>query len=155
MNLCEEKRLRQHLENVSIGDKKPSALLREMRELSCGKISEELLRTLWIQRLPSTTKAILSVSEDIIEKLALMADKIYDQSDSVASVSLCTEADRLSCLEKQIQDRQRRTQRYSRSSSRNRNKSFTSSALCWYHKKFGAQATKCRSPCDFNRSGNH
>ncbi|XP_075148041.1 uncharacterized protein LOC142222011 [Haematobia irritans] len=32
----EEKRLRPLLENVSIGDNKPSVLLKEMRELSCG-----------------------------------------------------------------------------------------------------------------------
>lgn len=163
----DEKRLRQLLENVSMGDMKPSVLLREMRELSCGKVSEDLLKTLWIQRLPTTTKAILSVSEDKIDKLAIMADKIYDQSDAAGMINDTSkkEEDRLSVLERNINeivskidalstDNPRRTRRNTRSRSRNRSSSRTSASFCWYHHNFGAKATRCRSPCSFNQTGN-
>ncbi|XP_075170218.1 uncharacterized protein LOC142242515 [Haematobia irritans] len=74
----EEKRLQKLMENVDLGDRKPSAMLRDMRQLASGKVSEEMLRSLWFQRLPATIKAVLSVSTDNLDKLSVMADKIND-----------------------------------------------------------------------------
>lgn len=161
----EEKRLRQLLENVCIGDKKPSGMLREMRELACGKVSEELLKTLWIQRLPQTMRAILSVSEDTIDKLAIMADKIHDQSDAsgVLNAVSTSDNDRLQSLERQVSEllskidslsikgEQRNNPNYRRSRSNSRARS----SVCWYHYKFGKKATKCRSPCSFKAAENN
>lgn len=164
----EERRLRQLLENVNIGDNKPSGLLREMRDLACGKVSDELLKTLWIQRLPNTTKAILSVSDDKIDKLAMMADKIHDQSDASGMINAVSTKsdDRLSVLERQMQEivckidalstgNQRQARGSSRNRSRNRSRSQSSTSVCWYHHKFGCKATKCRSPCSFKPSENN
>lgn len=164
----EEKRLRQLLENVSVGDKKPSSLLREMRNLACGKVSDDLLKTLWIQRLPNTTKAILSASDDSIDKIAMMADKIQDQYDAAEAINSVSKNgdDRVTILENQYQEivskidalssgDYRRPRSSSRNSSRNRGRSQSSPSLCWYHYKFGSRATKCRSPCSFNLSKNN
>lgn len=164
----EEKRLRQLLENVSAGDKKPSALLREMRELASGKVSDDLLKTLWIQRLPATTKAILSVSDDKIDKLAIMADKIHDQSDAACAINAVStnKDDRISILENKLLEivskidalstgNRHRPRSSSRNSSRNRGRSPSAQSFCWYHHKFGSRATKCRSPCSFTPSENN
>lgn len=162
----EEKRLRQLLDNVSACDKKPSALLREMRELAGGKVSDDLLKTLWIQRLPTTTKAILSVSDDKVDKLAIMADKIHDQSDSVSINGVSVKSDdRIALLENKFEElifkidalaigSQRRPRSSSRNSGQNRNRSPSSNSFCWYHYKFGSRATKCRLPCSFKSSEN-
>ncbi|XP_065356074.1 uncharacterized protein LOC135950462 [Calliphora vicina] len=162
----EEKRLRQLLENISVGDKKPSALLREMRALASGKVSEDLLKTLWIQRLPNTTKAILSVSNDTIDKLCLIADKIHDQSDPTINAVSVNNDERISNLENTIQeifsnidalsiDNHRRNRSSSRNLSRNRTRSPSEKSFCWYHHKFRYRATKCRSPCSYKLSENN
>lgn len=43
----ENKKLKCLLNELTLGELKPSDLLRKIRELSCGKISEELLQNLW------------------------------------------------------------------------------------------------------------
>ncbi|XP_037811664.1 uncharacterized protein LOC119603629 [Lucilia sericata] len=164
----EEKRLRQLLENVSVGDKKQSTLLREMRTLASAKVSEELLMTLWIQRLPSTTKAILSVSNDTIDKLCLIADKIHDQNDSAISISAVSadNDERISNLENTIQEifskldalsigNRRRNRSSSRNLPRNRTRSPSEKTFCCYHHRFGSRATKCRPPCSLKSSENN
>ncbi|XP_023236255.1 uncharacterized protein LOC111635512 [Centruroides sculpturatus] len=74
----EQKRVKDLLSNAVLGDDKPSHLLRKMRQLASNKVGEEFLRTLWIQRLPKETQAILSVSDGDLDKLAQMADKILE-----------------------------------------------------------------------------
>lgn len=41
-------KLKNLLHNLTLGDSKPSDLLRKMRDLSCGKVGDELLQTLWL-----------------------------------------------------------------------------------------------------------
>lgn len=155
----EEKRLQKLLENVSIGDRKPSVILREMRQLSSGKVSDEVLKSLWFQRLPSTVKTILAVSTDNLDKLAEMADKINDQinNSNVNAISRPQQevsSSRLDQIENQMLNLLDRIEAIhinnrgrSRSQSRARGSSKTS--MCWYHSKFGQKATRCRSPCSF------
>lgn len=77
----DNKKLDQLLHDLTLGDTKPSDLLRRMRAISCGKVSDELLKTLWIQRLPATLQAILSSSSDQLPQLVIMADKIFDVTE--------------------------------------------------------------------------
>ena len=63
---------------MEIGNKKPSVLLREMRNLANGNVTDDFLRTMWLQRLPTQTQAILATSSESLENLAKMADKIGD-----------------------------------------------------------------------------
>lgn len=159
----EEKRLQKLLENVDMGDRKPSAMLREMRQLSSGRVSDDMLKSLWFQRLPTTIKAVLSVSADSLDKLAVMADKINDHlnTPSLCQVSAPKPNSRLDQIETQIgeilkridglstsqqQNSRGRSKSRNRSKNRSRNSSETEH-LCWYHHKFGNNATKCRPPC--------
>lgn len=82
----EVKQLRKLLSEVELGDKKPSQLLREMKILA-KEVSQDVLRTLWIQRLPVRVQVVLSINEDAeLEKLAEMADKIVEISYTTSSI---------------------------------------------------------------------
>lgn len=57
-----QKHLQKSLENIQLGNKKTTAFLREVRQLSSEKVLDDLLKFLWLQRLPSAIKALLSAS---------------------------------------------------------------------------------------------
>lgn len=155
----EEKRLKKLLTNIELGDKKPSELLSGMRSLAQGKVSDDVLKQLWMQRLPAQMKAILAVSDDRLEKLATMADKISDCNDSeIYAVSPSN--NRLEDIEKKLEslcaqlesfgrsrDRSKSSGKRNRSKSSNKNK-----PLCWYHFKFRDRAKKCVAPCTYNNT---
>ncbi|XP_073831451.1 uncharacterized protein [Musca autumnalis] len=79
-SVSEENRIKQLLNDLEIGDKMPSILLREMINLANGGVNDDFLRTMWVQRLPAHTQAILSTSSESLEAIAKMADKIADVS---------------------------------------------------------------------------
>ncbi|XP_054016308.1 uncharacterized protein LOC128896820 [Hylaeus anthracinus] len=87
----QEKRLRKLMSGL--GYKKPSALLREMRNLAGTSASKKILQTLWTQRLLLRVQEVLSVFDSSdLEKLAECADKIMESSANpmiaVASTTL-------------------------------------------------------------------
>ncbi|GFT31543.1 hypothetical protein NPIL_456271 [Nephila pilipes] len=47
-----------------------------MKSLAGNSISDEVIKSLWLQWLPQQTQAILSISNDPLHKIAEMADKI-------------------------------------------------------------------------------
>ncbi|GBN44505.1 hypothetical protein AVEN_156350-1 [Araneus ventricosus] len=49
----EKQRLRDLISGMQLGDRKPSRLLLEMMSKAENKISEELLKSLFLQRLPT------------------------------------------------------------------------------------------------------
>lgn len=53
-----EKQLRTLIGDIELGDKTLSALLREMRTLAGADVSDNMLKTLWLQRLPAKTQVI-------------------------------------------------------------------------------------------------
>ncbi|UYV75001.1 hypothetical protein LAZ67_12002062 [Cordylochernes scorpioides] len=65
---------------VELGNMKPSKLLQKLRAIATPDISEKLIRTLWLDKLPDSFKAILLVSDEDVNKLAGMADKITDMT---------------------------------------------------------------------------
>lgn len=166
----DNKKLKCLLNELTLGDLKPSDLLRKMRELSCGKISEELLQTLWLQRLPTPIQTVLATSNDNLNQLMVMADTMFDISEaSIQSISSPSETqlsdlvnvvykleDKISSLQKDLHASRARY----RSASRNRSPktspgfSTTDDKYCFYHKKFGKKAIKCTNPCDFKKSEN-
>lgn len=172
----EQKRLRSLLSELSLGEDRPSLLLRKMRQLAGSKLNEDLLKTLWLQRLSPQTQAILSVSNDTLEKLADMADKIVESSGAANphcyAVSQSEVREEISELRQQIAELTEQMRRFSqprardgnaRQRSRSRDRPNTSGYrspqrerydLCWYHARFGSRASKCRAPCKFESQGN-
>lgn len=138
------------ISGLHLGDQKPSQLLRKMKELSSGMITDEGLRIEWINQLPIQVRVVLSVNtESSLETLAAMADKMVEYSEpaTVAAIStavptndavstqldiLSKQLEKLSLEIKEIRGRSRhryqsrnryRSKSRSRPSSHNQNKS--------------------------------
>ncbi|XP_066152750.1 uncharacterized protein [Euwallacea fornicatus] len=157
----DESRLRRLLSRMDPGDKKPSHLLNEMRSLGGSAVSSEVLKTLWMQQLPTSIQSILAGSSEPLNKMADLADKIAD----IVQPHVCTvqasppetpsprSSDRISRLERGLERLTREVR--SRSKSRTRPKRTeagptpTNPGTCWYHRKFKDKAEKCTKPCSF------
>lgn len=158
----EQRRIKAVLSELTLGDEKPTHLLRKMKQLAGTILGEEILKTLWLQRLPNQIQAILSVSDDSLEKLAAMADKIHETTganvealhSSKDSFSEMSELRmQIAELTKQVQRLSRNRERKNSSPHRKRSKTPKKFEQCWYHFKFGDAAKRCKSPCKF-KSGN-
>lgn len=165
----EQKKLKNLFSELAIGEMKPSTLLRRMKELSCGKVGEELLKTLWLQRLPVNIQTMLVTSNETLSQLSATADIMYDiaETNTVQAIgdtqvnqidNLVNVVDRLDgkieSLKKDFHASRNSTQRSSRNyrNSPVRASAVTDEDLCFYHKAFGKKARKCRTPCSFTSS---
>lgn len=168
----EGKQFQQLLNEMELGDQRPSQLLRRMRELARDKMPDATLRMLWIGHLPAATRAVLAVSDESkLDSLAAMADKMHEQIKEVNSVCSChsqpstsqqqtsSEQNIISMIEsltkevaalKMDRESRQQPQRYrSRSRSKSRDRR---SGSCYFHRKFGKKAYRCRSPCDYKKN---
>ncbi|GFR16795.1 uncharacterized protein TNCT_7301 [Trichonephila clavata] len=59
---------------------KPSQLLQKLKTVATSDISESIIKTLWLEKLPESIKNNLVVSDENLGKLAVMADKISDMT---------------------------------------------------------------------------
>ncbi|UYV67027.1 hypothetical protein LAZ67_4003685 [Cordylochernes scorpioides] len=75
-------RIKKLISGIELGDMKPSQLLQKLRSLATPDISDNLIKTLWLDKLPTSIKNILIVSEEDISKLAIMVDKINEINSS-------------------------------------------------------------------------
>ncbi|GFS64672.1 uncharacterized protein NPIL_431281 [Nephila pilipes] len=155
----EEQRLSGLISGMQLGDRKPSRLLLEMRSKADSKISEELLKSLFIQRLPTLRQQILAISNDPLDKLAEMADGIMAVAGPTSSIhvidaknqDLRTMLLEISSLLSRLETRERSTSHGPEGRFRRRSSSRESGAHkhFWYHRRFKERATKCRKPCSF------
>ena len=165
----EEKRLRQLLAGIELNDKKPTELLREIRQLSGGSLADNILHSIWLQRLPYRVQATLAVVENVpLIKLAELADKIVERDTGLQVAEVNSQS---SSKQQDFSDLERRiaalevSRRRGRSSSRSRsnksrlrsnsrNAKFNSKdqSICFYHKKFGDKAKKCTIPCTMSKT---
>ncbi|XP_046399331.1 uncharacterized protein LOC124165850 [Ischnura elegans] len=160
LSTSQETRIRQLLEHEELGDRKPSQFLRHIRSLAGNSVPDDFVRTLWVNRLPSSAQAILATQDSTdLAGLAKLADKVCEVTSQpqVASAEAYSE---MAELRKQMAELTRQvaalsTQRYrarSRSKSRPRHRSPSGNRdprFCYYHGKFGAAAHKCRPPCAY------
>lgn len=158
----DNKKIKTLLNNLTLGDSKPSHLLRKMRDLSCGKVGDELLQTLWLQRLPNNIQSVLACSADALPVLATMADKIFETSEDSSIQGISSASNTNNDLVNMIYDLKNNIEALkklhlskprTRSKSPNRNRSPSrsndSNTYCWYHKTYKHKANKCVSPCSF------
>lgn len=167
----EDKKLKRLMTGLELGDLMPSQLLRKMRALGDGdNIPEKVFRTLWLDKMPDAVKSILIVSDESLEKLAAMADKITEMTPKAAEIAVMDKQKsgvidelltKISALELQIAEMHVRRPsrspvreyRYgTRRRSKSRNRYDPKGKYCFYHFRFGKKClpSKCVSPCTWN-----
>ncbi|KXJ75012.1 hypothetical protein RP20_CCG012571 [Aedes albopictus] len=151
-------RLERLLGDCDLGDMRPTHLLAKMQELAAGlNVTDDLMKMLFLQRMPPNVKAVLAISDGTIGKLAEMADKMVECPGS-SHVAATMEVSPIADLQTQIatltaEIRRLKTERStsrSRSRSTSRSSHTASDDICWFHRKFGGRAIKCREPCRFS-----
>lgn len=168
--ISEEAKLKSLLTDVDLGDRQPSQLLRKMKALAGSDISDKALRTLWLEKMPEAIRGILVISEEGLERQAVMADKILQMTPrnevyAAASSSKQVPAaaakdtldDRLARIEKRLAriplGQQRSWSRpQHQEKSRQDSRSQGQRRLCRYHEKFGAKSFRCQKPCEWKKS---
>lgn len=75
-----EQRIRQLLSHEELGDKKPSQFLRHLRSLADNDgISDEVLRSIWSNRLPIQLQTIIASQRNLpLNDIAELADNVFD-----------------------------------------------------------------------------
>ena len=132
------------------------------------------MRTLFIQKLPTTLPAILVTASNVdISDLAEMADKMMEVT-SFGGVNSTTPHQTMTTevgsLRKEVQElkdmvsnmvinsvsgRESRSHQASGGSSRGRSpyrrpRDSSKHPLCWYHHSFGDKSHRCEKPCAWN-----
>lgn len=166
----ENSKLNLLLHDLTLGDKKPSQLLNEMLALAGSSFSDDVLKNLWLQRLPSNMQQILSACKDCLKDLAVIADRVNEVSGCNTVVASVKDENSESCIEtlrteisalrlevQRLSRTRNRNNRSYRSNSRSVNRRFSNSKLmqgklCWYHKTFSERAKKCISPCQWQEN---
>ncbi|GBN26060.1 hypothetical protein AVEN_122819-1 [Araneus ventricosus] len=123
-----------------------------------------------MQRLPTSIQQILSVSNDNLDGLSLIADKVNEVShfdtvvNSVASDNSVIQSFRDEIAELRLELKRISRPRFRQSSrDRQENSKFRVrivsnsgksqlKRVCWYHRRFAQKAVKCVSPCDFQEN---
>lgn len=169
-------RFQQLLSTEELGDRRPSQLLRRMRQLMGSTTTtndDSLLRELFLQRLPTNVQVVLAAASTLdLNSLASLADKVMEVATpavctvtpSTASLgappqtpsdfspidALCSRLEQLVCAA----ERNSIPPRYPRSRSssrppyaRQRSRSPTPPGICFYHRRFGQDARRCLQPC--------
>lgn len=163
----ENARLTKLLEECELGDQKPTVFLRRLRQLANGGVSDGFLLNLFMKRLPEQVRLILAVTGVAdLDKAATAADKALEFATGTRNVSVVnTEKPESTISELQQQvaalteavknfatsSTGRRSRSRSRTPAKGRNRSQSRGKqyeTCWYHFKFGADAKKCRLPCN-------
>nr|VZH96093.1 unnamed protein product [Spirometra erinaceieuropaei] len=157
-SVSDRQRYHQLIKEESLGDRKPSELLRRMRSLLGDmQIDDKFVKDTFLERLPADVQTILaSGSQDFtLSQLAEMADRMIEvqrfQSPSVAKISSSSSslnenlvkqvsamADEMASLKIQLA---RLTSSRSRSRRRSRSRPRTADT-CWYHTNFGSKTGK-------------
>lgn len=165
------------ISNESLGDMKPSLALNKIKALASNTVTEDFIKKLWLKRLPQSIKQVLSASSDPLDNLSQMADKMWEVTDrgTICGVEKGNSLDKtLQSIQQQLQKmanrlnaiENNRTSRRDSTPHRSRNRSqsskrtndtndksegdATDSEMCWYHRKMGERAKRCRSPCTFD-----
>ncbi|XP_037931577.1 uncharacterized protein LOC119666368 [Teleopsis dalmanni] len=173
----EKKRIQKIVSGLQLGDKKPSHLLSELQRISGSKQDEQLLKGLWLQRLPVEVQTCLATIQVELPKMAELADNItetisinstmqgtYVNAANVPAAAqiqrdaqieqLQREVTRLTKMVSKLSTEHRsRTNQRSRSTSRNRqchdDSEEKTSTNCWYHRTYGSNAKNCKQPCTY------
>ena len=150
-----QQQMQRLLEDMQLGDQKPSQLLRIMRHQAGTDTSDEILRFLWLRKLPKQTQSLLAAWEDEkLDKMARIADRSIEYcSEIVTEVKQDTQSQWQSHIEalsdrvKTLEGRERNKQQ-----THWQQKYIRYSNICWYHRQWGSSAQKCTPPCQYSKN---
>ena len=174
----EQRRLQELLSTEELGDRTPSQMLRRIQQLlgdMAPRVDATLLRELFLQRLPSNIRMVLTPSAGALDldQLAQLADRILeasppaisaataDKPNTITTTQLAAQVaqltERLDKLTSQMtktinQMKGYRRQSRSRSPGRFNNRRQSSSqteqedGICYYHQKFRDSPTSASPP---------
>lgn len=77
-SISEVRRIQSVLQDLCLGDMKPSAFLRRIREQAGSGFSDSGLKSVWLSQMPTAVQSILSTIDKDLDGLAEVADKIFD-----------------------------------------------------------------------------
>lgn len=142
-------------------------MLLHLRGLSGGRVSDDVLRMLFLEQLPERVRVVLAVSETgDLTKLAKQADRILEAAQNTISsvdsaASRNAETAPIRELTMQVKALTKRLNMDCDCSGNNRRAGRTTTetesryvdhGFCFYHAKFGHKARNCRSPCSFRKA---
>ncbi|XP_060810049.1 uncharacterized protein LOC132904147 [Amyelois transitella] len=88
LSASREKQVQQLLHHKELGDRKPSQFLRRLRGLAGSEVPDDLLRTLWASRLPSSVQPIIASQARMkLDEVAELADQVLDAVSPNAQVA--------------------------------------------------------------------
>ena len=92
--VSDEEKLDELLKDVSLGTKKPSMLLTDMRILSSNVgAKEDLLKRLWLRRLPSRMQEHIAAQQTLpLDALAGVADSLHSIMSTSSQIAAISEA---------------------------------------------------------------
>ncbi|CAH4034451.1 unnamed protein product [Pieris brassicae] len=164
-----QERVRQLLTHEDIGDRKPSQFLRHLQNLAGPEIPDDFIRSIWSSRLPTNIQVIIaSQPKSSLDSLASLADAVTDvmcqpqinhvasPHDEIKELRNCVAelTKQVAALSTSTSRRprsrsgQRAYESRRRSYSHGRSRDVSTSGVCWYHRTFKENATKCRAPFD-------
>jgi len=163
-------RLRRLLPSHELGDDKPSVLLQCLRNFAEEQVTDQVLRTIFMEQLPENVRTVLAISETSdLSKLAMQVDKILEKAKplglAVQPVDAETEtigkmAADIAALTKQMAKSIKQTRGRAHSESKERKnyrgrsqsksiKDNNKNKICYYYRKFDTKAYKCAPLCEF------
>lgn len=125
------------LSKECMGDELPTEFLRRIRHLTLNTDMDDVyMKHFFFSRLPRSVQSILEtvLDENDVFELAQMADLIVLTLPGERSANSSGKIDSF--------DVASRTESVSTNHSRRK--------ICWYHRKFGKLAYRCREPCYFD-----
>lgn len=162
----EQRKLNRLLSEMPLGDKRPSELYHEMKQVAGNVLGDAALKGLWAQRLPEAARSVIAATTVPSADFTRMADSIVDAlSPRAVQQVAAAPLNEISALKAAIDELRTQIRSFPRRSrSRTRGADSNSRAqtpannanaandnadpeLCWYHQKYGPDARKCRSPC--------
>ncbi|XP_061724539.1 uncharacterized protein LOC133530589 [Cydia pomonella] len=178
LGISNERKTKQLLMHEELGDRKPSHFFRHLKDLAGPAVPDDFIRSIWMTRLPHGVQMVLAgqPSSASHEDACDLADRVNDLASStpkVAAVGSGAASSVPSDIAREIAELRKQFQQFQasalgrssrsrarappgkRNASRQRSQSnYCKYPLCWYHGKFGDQASKCVRPCDFKPAEN-
>ena len=112
----------------SLGDRKPSQLLNEMKALMEDEPINFLFTHLWLSYLPDDIRITLAQRDDPLDALAKIADKLWHEKSLAPPALLVAAAAKPQSKEKQD----------------------PTNGQCYFHRRFGAKAKNFKQPCNYS-----